>query len=522
MLKKEWQIPFIIFQTLLIVVAAWWSAHGFYQDDAYISLTYARNLLEGSGLTWNQGVRVEGYSNFLFVMLTALLGFWGMDLVVASRVLGFFSYFVIIGVLVWYMMPLISLKNHASRLAGAVSLHLSAASILILTWCFGGLETNLYAAFLLAAFCTVLRAHEGKGLKNGLLVLSGSCMGLASLTHPEAPLFFLLAGGYCVFHPQARNKMKTCVIYAAPFVLIVGGHLLWRQYYYGEWLPNTYFAKGYGIPWQVNVASGALYAFFFAFVPPLLAPFFVGTFIYLLIKRGVKYDTGFLAAVIGILFLYVIWVGGDFMHSFRLFVPAVPLFSVWFFRAMHGLLACGRTSALRNVSVSMMIFSFMQIFFLDGFSLSQGALSGMTVAPYMKEHWQKNATVAINPVGAVGYLAPELRYIDMLGLNNKHIARRLLSTENAHGRVTGHRKGDGAYVLAQKPDYIIFGNALGSDEPVYLSDVEISRDADFRRHYRKREVFIAALPDANKAYADDGIVVDERGRVRFVYFERVR
>lgn len=37
----------------------------FLTDDAFISSRYVRNLVEGHGLVFNRGERVEGYSNFL-------------------------------------------------------------------------------------------------------------------------------------------------------------------------------------------------------------------------------------------------------------------------------------------------------------------------------------------------------------------------------------------------------------------------------------------------------------------------
>ena len=40
-------------------------------DDAFISFRYARNLLDGHGLVWNPGERVEGYTNFLWTILLA-------------------------------------------------------------------------------------------------------------------------------------------------------------------------------------------------------------------------------------------------------------------------------------------------------------------------------------------------------------------------------------------------------------------------------------------------------------------
>ena len=42
------------------------------QDDAYISFRYARNLVEGDGLVFNPGDRVEGYTNFLWTMVAAV------------------------------------------------------------------------------------------------------------------------------------------------------------------------------------------------------------------------------------------------------------------------------------------------------------------------------------------------------------------------------------------------------------------------------------------------------------------
>jgi hypothetical protein len=38
---------------------------GFTVEDAYISFRYARNFVQGHGLVFNPGERVEGYTNFL-------------------------------------------------------------------------------------------------------------------------------------------------------------------------------------------------------------------------------------------------------------------------------------------------------------------------------------------------------------------------------------------------------------------------------------------------------------------------
>ena len=48
-------------------VAAWWVRS--VQDDAFISFRYAKNLANGSGLVFNSGERVEGYTNFLWTLI---------------------------------------------------------------------------------------------------------------------------------------------------------------------------------------------------------------------------------------------------------------------------------------------------------------------------------------------------------------------------------------------------------------------------------------------------------------------
>jgi len=57
-------------------------------DDAYISFRYARNLAEGLGLVYNPGERVEGYSNFLWVLAAAGLKACGLNVLLLMPILG--------------------------------------------------------------------------------------------------------------------------------------------------------------------------------------------------------------------------------------------------------------------------------------------------------------------------------------------------------------------------------------------------------------------------------------------------
>lgn len=50
-----------------------WRYLPIFDDDAFISLRYADRLLNGHGLTWTDGQRVEGYSNILWILLIAAI-----------------------------------------------------------------------------------------------------------------------------------------------------------------------------------------------------------------------------------------------------------------------------------------------------------------------------------------------------------------------------------------------------------------------------------------------------------------
>ena len=53
----------------------------FMPDDSYVTYRYAEQFAEGNGLAYNTGgERVEGYSNFLWVMIAAAVHSRGADL----------------------------------------------------------------------------------------------------------------------------------------------------------------------------------------------------------------------------------------------------------------------------------------------------------------------------------------------------------------------------------------------------------------------------------------------------------
>jgi len=69
----------IIIIAIIIAVVGYTQYYRYYHDDAYISLRLRHGIFStASGLVWNPGEKVEGYSNFLLIMLVSFLAKLGI------------------------------------------------------------------------------------------------------------------------------------------------------------------------------------------------------------------------------------------------------------------------------------------------------------------------------------------------------------------------------------------------------------------------------------------------------------
>ena len=228
-----------------LALLGWFSSVAwFLTDDAFISFRYVRNLLEGHGLVFNPGEYVEGYSNFLWVLELAAI--WGLSGVAPERAAPWLSVAFTAGTIaamLWWITRLPSLSHRG--LVGWMALGLVCSSATFAVWTSGGgLETRQFTFFVvLAVMCLSLYRDS----RRGLLVVSLS-LAAAALTRPEGPLLAALCFGWFVIQRTADTgrlnlDWRRLICLAAPFVVLVGTHFLWRYAYYGEWLPNTYYAK---------------------------------------------------------------------------------------------------------------------------------------------------------------------------------------------------------------------------------------------------------------------------------------
>jgi hypothetical protein len=131
-------------------------------------------------------------------------------------------------------------------------------------------------------------------------------------------------------------------------------------------------------------------------------------------------------------------------------------------------------------------------------TLADEPRAGMTagfvaIGRKLRELAPAGASVATGACGAIPFYSGLVTY-DTLGLNDKHIARQPIREPLA--APFGHERGDGAYVLAQKPTFVIM-LPFPTQAPTrgFTGFARTFRDlaesAEFKRDYEFRSVTLA-------------------------------
>ena len=278
-------------------------------DEAFISFRYARNLLEGHGLVFNPGEYVEGYSNFLWVLeLAALRGAFGLEPDQAAPWLSVACTAGTVAAMLWWVARTPSL--HHRKLVAWMALGLVCSSATFAVWTSGGgFETRQFTLFVvLAVVCLSLYRNSRRGLLAASLSLAA-----AACTRPEGPLLAACCFAWFAMQRRAdtgrwRPARRDVLVLVGPFAFFVAAHYLFRYGYYGEWLPNAWYARDMR-PWY---GSGFFY----------LAAAALETGLYLLLplawmahrERWRTYRDGTYALAllcVGVHMLYVMRIGGD-------------------------------------------------------------------------------------------------------------------------------------------------------------------------------------------------------------------
>lgn len=480
---------------------AW--ANRFIQDDAFISLRYARNLVEGDGLTWNQpgfGDRVEGYTNFLWTLILAVPLRLGVDP---------FLFVSLAGVL---MMPVTLILTYKlavalfnSRPVGLAAALLLATNYTFSSYASGGLETHLQALLCTATLLLAVRcvAHQGGPTARRLLALS-AVTGLALLTRLDS---LLIAGpacaiaGYAVVR-DARSPARLLLL-AVPGAAIVGAWLAWKVGYYGELLPNTFYAKAAGKSLPLR---GVLYIVSFL-CSYALAPFLVAVpFMAHRLWRLLGIPRWLLVGAACTLWLaYLVNVGGDFME-FRFLVPLMPLLMSL---AAWVIVAVVERPAWSAALVALLVIASAVHAKLFNYSpLKRGVESiaelernlygpdydWVGIGKYLRDAFAGHPTkpiIAVTPAGAIPYYS-DLPAIDMLGLNDREIARHGASLADR----PGHRKISTIRYLVERRVTFVIGHPIVVAKNARTPELDFATYRDGVTVAELREMFVGEpVPD---------------------------
>lgn len=471
------------FAASIVLLVHAWSYLPFIADDALISLRYAERFADGRGLTWNDGERVEGYSNLLWVLLCAAFARAGIDPILASRVLGVTgSVAALVALARAY--PATSLPGALPALAAGLGLALSGS---IAVWCVGGLEQPLLAGLLAwsLTLCFPLVAAPDAGGRARWL-LPGALLALLCWTRPDGVVFAAAAGaGLVAAAGFNRASLRLGLGLVLLPLLACAAQLGFRLVYYGEWVPNSALAKvaftldrlraglaylGWGIAWLaplVLLAGAAL--------PAARSDPIASRRVRFLMLPGLLWSA------------YVVVIGGDIFPARRHFVPLVLILSLLVAEGLRVFVARGRPSSVAAwvaAAACLVVLGSMQQLDVENQRARferwewDGEVAGTLLRKAFSE---QQPLLAAEAAGTLPYFSG-LPSIDMLGINDRFLARNR-PADFGHGWI-GHELGSGRYVLDRGPDIVVFCHPKGGPLPCYRSTRELAGDPRFAERYR--------------------------------------
>jgi arabinofuranosyltransferase len=495
------------------VLHAWWL--NCVAEDAYITYRFARNLAEGHGFVWNVGEGpVEGFTNFLWVLLSAAAYRLRLDLPLFAQLLGTIAG-VITLIYAWRFSTEV-LRHH-----GPVALFttaLLAAAGPLATWASSGMETVLFTMWVTLAVFYASRFPPCRSTSN--TVAAAVCLLLATLTRPEGfgifVIILVVEGAWRAAAPDAR-RLRESALLAGIYLPVFLAYFAWRFHTFGYPLPNTFYAKTGGGLEQLH--RGIIYLGYFAlhFLTPCV-PWAVLCAWRLAGDRdgGPERQTRTSAdaderrrglwiagAVVAGYLADVALVGGDYMAMYRFVVPVLPLIAALFGDVVEGAVQGMPLPPPRRALLA--LFALVSI---GGVLLQSTRYETAIFAPTPRMHgtyrgvnierWHVNRFHVIGEffdsqarraddsvltwdIGVVGYVT-RLKIYDALGMVDPVIAHTHMDIPLGSG-MAGHEKQDLGYSYSRRPTFVMYTVQLRPQPapwPAYPPDLARRVEAEYQ------------------------------------------
>jgi arabinofuranosyltransferase len=414
-------------------------------DDAYISYRYARNLARGYGLVFNPGERVEGYSNFLYVLLLTPVFFF----IDGGAIYGFAVFLNTLAIIAAFLVFHALARERLGEGWAAVAGFLFVLCPPLWAGVASGMESSLVLLLQLIIWLGVERLadHQNRG---ALRIL---CLAILLSTLIRADGF--VAPVIAVIYLLIKRRVRPALVCGIVAALTTGLHFAWRYHYYGYPLPNSYYAKVAGsVPDRM---AGAFKQLATLMAGGGVAPFLLVLLgvVLLTLRKSLEDPLQALReshfeSFFGISWIfYWIYVGGDNLVD-RFLLILVPMGIFILLSHLKGI----RERRWVLYSVALVILLESSALVLDQrFVYSFRKYDGWIAAgKYLREK-HPGEFIAVDAAGKIPFFS-DLRTIDMFGLNDVHIAHEPPASPLSRSR-PGHMKFDPDYVLSRSPSLIL-------------------------------------------------------------------
>jgi hypothetical protein len=466
---------------VLLALQALWSAWFIYRtsfvssagrrffclfDDAMISMTYARNFVEGYGLNWSRiGEPVEGFTHPLWTFLMIPINALPLPPEVLSLPVQGLS-LLLLAANVVAVRNLVRDHFGGSGMPAAV---LTAFYYPLCYWALMGMETGFQALLAtLAVRCALDITEAGRDRHLPLWLLCAA----AYLLRMDMLLLVVAVQAYVIARAGWRRTSRSGSwrLGLILFLTLALGYSLFRWYYFHDVLPNTYYLKLTGVALPIRLLKGlSTLGNFVRDHLLVLVPVGVGTVP--LLRRDPK--RGLPALLFALYCAYSVYVGGDAWEDLgiranRYIAFVMPQVFVLLNALLNRLPALAARHASTPVTVAALLL-------LNGLWLSEKTEENwqnqlVTIRPFavgghqvvmdrlhdLERRVAPGAQVASTWAGIPSYFA-DYRMLDVLGYNDRQIARmesQVELSEDTYQQFTpGHNKWNlGLLMKKRRPD----------------------------------------------------------------------
>jgi len=346
----------IVFTNTSLFTILYWYLYGKPEigiDDANIYFSYAKNFSESFGFVFNAGgERVEGFTSLLWVLINSIAYTFFDNFEYALLIFNV----ILISLAITCCLQFIDKLNYNKKVLSPATLCFLLALFLIpgyIDWTILTLmETGLWSLLVILIVISI----GNKIIRNKLQVPSFSLSLLISclvFTRPESLLWGIvfvavLAGFIYLETGQLKKIIKPVLFPTASFIMSVIVLTVFRLFYFGYPLPNTYYAKVSSDTFY-NLIQGVRYYLRGTIQTPVLwiltvvivfSGFILLKKLYqtLVLNRDINFDLAdklqlLLVTVSLVSLLIPIYTGGDHFKLVRFYQPYIPIYLMCVFNA---------------------------------------------------------------------------------------------------------------------------------------------------------------------------------------------